>query len=255
MPAVESLAVLADIHGNAWALDAVLADIRRRSVQRVLNLGDCLYGPLDPAGVAERLAALDAVTIRGNQDRVLLESPALNPPPGSTMGFVVSSLSASARAWLASLPATLRWDEDLFLCHGSPHSDTEHFLEEIRPEGVFLRPPMRLAEQVSALGAEVVLCAHSHVSRTVWAAGRLVVNPGSVGLPAYTDDLPFPHAMEAGSPHARYALLSRSSSSPGRWQVEHVAVPYDWDQAAEAALSQGRADWSQWIRSGRAHAA
>ena len=201
--------------------------------------------------MAERLAALEAVTVRGNQDRVLLEPPALCPPPGSTLEFVVSSLSASTRSWLSSLPATLRLDEGLFLCHGSLGSDMEYLLEEVRPEGVFLRSLMHLAEQVGALNADIVLCAHSHVPRALWAAGRLVVNPGSVGLPAYTDDLPFPHAMEAGSPHARYALLARESARDG-WRVEHIAVPYDWETAAKIATGNGRTDWAQWLRSGRA---
>jgi hypothetical protein len=48
--AAESLAVLADIHGNRWALEAVLADIRGRGIRAMVNLGDSLYGPLDPAG-------------------------------------------------------------------------------------------------------------------------------------------------------------------------------------------------------------
>ena len=251
---MDSLAILADIHGNSWALDAVLADTRRRSVQQVLNLGDCLYGPLDPFGVAERLVGLRIPTVRGNQDRALLEASASSPPPGSTLEFVCASISAAHRLWLASLPATLLLEEELFLCHGSTRSDEEHLLEEVRPEGVFLRSPAHLATQLAVVGGRAVLCAHSHVPRAVWVAGRLVVNPGSVGLPAYTDDLPFPHAMEAGSPHARYALLSRGPASVGGWQVEHVAVPYDWEAAAEVARDHGRADWAGWIRSGRAHA-
>ena len=247
-----SVAVLADIHGNSWALDAVLADIGRRSVKHIVNLGDCLYGPLDPTGVAERLASLKISTVRGNQDRALLE-PVAKIAPDSTFEFVQSSLTVAHRTWLASLPATLRLDEELFLCHGSPLSDEEYLLEEVRPEGVFLRSQAGLAAQISPLDCEVVLCAHSHVPQVVWAAGRVVVNPGSVGLPAYTDDLPFPHAMESGSPHARYALLTRGSSGSG-WRVEQMAVPYDWSTTAEVARRHNRVDWAQWLVSGRASA-
>lgn len=56
MPGV-ALAILADVHANRWALDAVLDDIDRRGVDRLVNLGDSLYGPLDPAGTADRLIA------------------------------------------------------------------------------------------------------------------------------------------------------------------------------------------------------
>ena len=103
------------------------------------------------------------------------------------------------------------------------------------------------------MNGEVILCAHSHVPRVVRAADRLIVNPGSVGLPAYTDDAPFPHAMESGSPHARYARLSRESSDDA-WRVEHVAVPYDWHAASAAARRHQRPDWAEWLLSGRAAA-
>lgn len=49
-----------------------------------------------------------------------------------------------------------------------------------------------------------------------------MVNPGSVGLPAYTGDVPYHHVMEVGSPHAGYALLSRRGVA---WYVEHIALP------------------------------
>jgi hypothetical protein len=77
------------------------------------------------------------------------------------------------------------------------------------------------------------------------------VNPGSVGLPAYAAALPYPHAMEAGSPHARYAILTTHASG---YAVEHVALPYPWDAAAAAARRNGRPDWAAWLETGRAAA-
>jgi predicted phosphodiesterase len=47
------VAVLSDIHGNRWALEAVLDDISRRGIRDMVNLGDSLYGPLDPGGTAQ----------------------------------------------------------------------------------------------------------------------------------------------------------------------------------------------------------
>ncbi|NIU79389.1 MAG: hypothetical protein GWN71_39355, partial [Gammaproteobacteria bacterium] len=88
---------------------------------------------------------------------------------------------------------------------------------------------------LSDVRQEVVLCGHTHVPRLVALLdGRIAVNPGSVGLPAYDDDAPHPHVMEAGSPHARYAVLVRRE---GTWSVELVALPYDWSAAARAARS------------------
>ena len=70
-----SLAVIADIHGNRWALEAVLQDIDRKGIQQIVNLGDHLTGPLDPAGTADLLIERDMLSICGNDDRVLF-SPA-----------------------------------------------------------------------------------------------------------------------------------------------------------------------------------
>jgi hypothetical protein len=70
-------------------------------------------------------------------------------------------------------------------------------------------------------------------------------NPGSVGLPAYADDLPAPHAMESGGPHARYALVDGP-------RVELIAVTYDHESAAARADANGRPDWARALRTGRA---
>ena len=69
-----SLAVIADIHGNRWALEAVLQDIDRRGIQQIVNLGDHLTGPLDPAGTADLLIERDMLSICGNDDRVLFSA-------------------------------------------------------------------------------------------------------------------------------------------------------------------------------------
>ncbi len=62
-------------------------------------------------------------------------------------------------------------------------------------------------------------------------------------------ETPIFYAMEAGSPHARYAILSRTVNS---WQVEQVQVPYDSEQAARVARNNYRPDWAEWLSNGRA---
>src|SRR5258706_11394735 len=66
-----ALAVIADIHGNRWALEAILQDIDRRGIQQIVNLGDHLTGPLDPAGTADLLLTRTMVSVCGNDDRDL----------------------------------------------------------------------------------------------------------------------------------------------------------------------------------------
>lgn len=247
----ETTAVIADVHGNRWALEAVLDDVERRGVRRVLNLGDSLYGPLDPAGSARLLRRVAAVNVRGNQDRFLLE-PDDDASDSPTFRFVVEQLTAEDLAWLGRHEVAPVHVGELGLCHGTPEYDDRCLVERITETGVVLERADALTRRLAALDADVVLCGHSHVPRLLGLSdGRLVVNPGSVGLPAYTDESPYPHAMEAGSPHARYVLLERMD--PG-WSVEHVAIAYDWERAAAAAERNGRADWAAWLRSGRASA-
>ncbi|WP_338110773.1 hypothetical protein [Sphingomonas aerolata] len=78
--------------------------------------------------------------------------------------------------------------------------------------------------------------------------GRMIMNPGSVGLPAYDDDRPHAHLVESGSPHSRYAVLSNEGDG---WAVEFLSVDYDWEQAVRDAEANARTDWSRPLRTGR----
>jgi hypothetical protein len=62
-------------------------------------------------------------------------------------------------------------------------------------------------------------------------------------------DTPLPFAMESGSPHARYALIHQRHLSQ---QMEHIQLPYAWEQAAQVPHDNGRADWAAWLRTSRA---
>ncbi len=240
-------AALADIHGNIWALEAVLADIRSRGIDLIVNLGDHLYGPLDPIGTADRLIALDLPSISGNQDRELLAST----PAQGTLQENRRALREEHRTWLGKLPSTLLWPEqDVLLCHGTPFADDIYLLEQVHAEGVSLATSEKILSLLGGVSHSLILCGHSHIPRVVMLPhGSLIVNPGSVGLQAYTDDLPLPHAMQTGSPHARYAILTRHKHG---WQVEHVSVVYDWNHASEVAARNGRPDWAHCLKTGRA---
>jgi predicted phosphodiesterase len=243
----DRFAVLSDIHGNLSALNAVLADIGSQAVTETVNLGDHLQGPLDPVGTAERLISLGFPSIRGNCDRHLFEEGTI-VAPGSTLASNRQALGPPHKHWLASMPQTLTLG-DVLLCHGTPWADDLYLLEEVTPEGARIKRTDEIAPILYGIAARLVLCGHSHQSRTIQMPnGTLVVNPGSVGLPAYTEESPYPHRMEAGSPHARYAIVTRSGDS---WQVEHRAVVYEWEAAALLAEQNGRPDWAAWLRTGR----
>ncbi|HEY7358654.1 MAG TPA: metallophosphoesterase family protein [Ktedonobacterales bacterium] len=244
----EPLAVLADIHGNIWALEAVLADLRRRGIARIVDLGDSLNGPLEPRATAERLMGEQIESLCGNDDRVLFPESGQASP---RLERVRRALTAAQMAWLQAQPATRVLDGQVLLCHGTPSSDNVYLLEEPLPErSSVLKETRAIAQALGQVTQSVICCGHSHVPRAVYLpSGQLIVNPGSVGLPAYTMDEPFPYKMESGSPHAKYAILSNVQ---GHWAVSHVAVPYDWQQAAACARAHDRPDWAAWLESGRA---
>lgn len=261
MDAISPLAVLADVHGNRWALDAVLADAEAAGAARFVDLGDCVSGPLDPRGTAERLMALGAPTVRGNHDRQVAALAALAPgdpvraAAGAADAFACEQLTDAQHRWLAALPAALPGSAvpaGLRCCHGIPGDDATYLLEEVTPDGLRNRGPAAVRELLGDPGdATVVLCGHSHLQRLLpLADGTVVVNPGSVGLPAYDDDTPHPHVAESGSPHARYALLHPAGER--RWRVELRAVAYPWQEAARAARARGREDWAAALETGLA---
>lgn len=241
------LAVLSDIHGNLAALEAVLADSTAQGVDAMVNLGDILSGPLQPAETADRLIALGLPTISGNHERQLLELPVERMGPSDRA--TAACLRPHHRAWLAGLPDHLWFGEDVLLVHGTPASDLEYCLETVTPEGLRAASADEVAARAGDGPARLILCGHSHVPRSIALGdGRLVVNPGSVGLPAYAEDWPLPHVVETGSPHARYAIVERGA---GGWTASLRAVAYDWAAAACLAEARDRPDWATALRTGR----
>ncbi|MFC4098900.1 metallophosphoesterase family protein [Paenibacillus xanthanilyticus] len=238
------IAVISDIHGNKQALEAVLRNIDARGIPRIVNLGDALFGPLDPVGTAKLLMARPNMThIRGNCDRYLLQ----DEMDSATFRYVKPQLTAEIEAWLRAFARTAVLSDALF-CHGTPFSDEAYLLEEVTASGVRDRDRDALMAELAPIGQRVIFAGHTHLQKTVRLPdGKLLVNPGSVGLPAYEETLPFPHAMESGTPHARYAIASRQGE---QWDIELVALTYAHEEAAEIAARNGRDDYSHAIRYG-----
>lgn len=241
------LAVISDIHGNLPALDAVLADIQTQGVDRILNLGDIVSGGLFPAETGDRLMRLNIPTIRGNHERQLLEYDVAEMSLSDRHAY--EHLHAQHWQWLKSLPAELTFNDDVLMVHGVPGNDLIYLLEDVTVAGVQPSSEARVLSLIANTNASLILCGHTHIPRALRLAdGRLIVNPGSVGLQAYDDDKPRPHVMESGSPHARYAIVERQH---GEWNVEFKAIEYDWESAVSVAIGNNRPDWVNALRTGR----
>lgn len=254
-----TIAAISDIHSNVFALEAVLADIKRRKVDQIVNLGDILYGPISPKATYELLMAHrdDIITIRGNQDRQIYEATESEIANNPTMDFIVKDLPKGAIEWMRSLPFDYHVSEDVYLCHGSPTDDMIYLLEDIETGQPVVRSDASILALLKGIDSAVIVCGHTHIPRTVtMSSGQMIINSGSVGYPAYEDDLPVIHKMQTYSPHANYALITcienKIETPQGKhWHTEHIKVAYDHEAAADLALRNGRADWEFALKTGR----
>jgi predicted phosphodiesterase len=169
-------AAIADIHGNCLALEAVLADIASMGIAEVVNLGDHLSGPLEARRTADMLIERGFTSISGNHDRQLLDLDVARM--GASDRFAHAQLDGKHLAWLASLPATTRYRDEVFLCHGTPASDTTYWLETISADAaVRIAPIEDIEAQACGIEAALILCGHTHTPRMVRLRdGRMIAS-------------------------------------------------------------------------------
>lgn len=182
---VRDVAVLSDVHGVLPVLNAVLAEPEVAAADLVVVTGDHAAGP-QPVEVLDRLLALGnrAVLVRGNADRDLV---ALATDPSAVAEaypidlWAAHQLSPRHVQVLAALPHPVTIEVEGFgpvvFCHGTPRDDDEVVLVDTRLE--------RWAEVFADLPSEVqtVVCGHTHMPFIRLVDRRLVINPGSVGMP------------------------------------------------------------------------
>jgi len=242
------LAVLADIHGNLPALEAVLADLDQRRIDGVVNLGDCASGPLWPRETLAGLIALRWPTVRGNHDRILgRERP---EAMGASDRFAYDETQSAQRTWLTLLPPALDLGQGVVAFHGRPGDDEAYLLEDVAGGRLVLAEADAVAARLAGVAAAVILTAHSHQPGLLRLPdGRMVLNPGSVGVPAFDDTEEPAHVSETGSPLARYAVLQAVDGHVE--SIDQIALAYDHETAAVRAEANGRPEWAAALRTGR----
>jgi predicted phosphodiesterase len=227
---VTVVAALHDVHGNLPALGAVLADPAFARADAVVVGGDVAAGPM-PAAVLDRLLALAAPVrwVRGNADREVVEAfdrgdtdPSAHPddPAARADAFTAGRITRAHRDLLASFEDVVRLDGALY-CHGSPRSDEEIITA--------VTPPRRLEPMLAGVAEQLVVCGHTHHQFDLEAAGRRVVNAGSIGMP---------YEGRAG---AFWLLVADGEPEPQR-------SPYDIEAAAAAVRASGYPDAEDLIK-------
>lgn len=224
-----TVAVLSDIHGVLPALDIVLAEPDVRTADRVVVTGDVVSGP-HPTEVMEQLLGLGdrVVWVRGNADREVLESVEGRLSEHKESVFAADVLHAEHLEILRAMqyPATLPVGSfgDVLFCHGSPRDDDEVVLVDTRIE--------RWQEALASVPEAVrtIVCGHTHMPFQRLVAGRLVLNPGSVGMPY-------------GRVGAHWALLDGRAPEP---VAQLRRSPYDVAAAIEQVAASDMPDARGW---------
>jgi putative phosphoesterase len=207
------VAVLSDVHGNAIALAAVLAEVEREQPDLVVSGGDLTWGPL-PEETFELARGLNARFVRGNADRAILE----NLSQTKREQWMQAQHSFEMREFIAGFEEQVVVDVDglgpVRFCHGSPRSDEEC----VTPE----TPEARVHEFSEGIDERVIVTAHVHIQFDREVAGIRSVNAGSVGLPY------------EGKPGAFWALLGPN--------VELRRTEYDLDETISRYRASGQPD-------------
>lgn len=249
--------VFSDVHGNSLALRAVLDYAVKIGADLCINLGDAYSGVVDPAGTARLLRGFDAcpiVHVRGNHDRTLAQD--WGRASSSNDAFAARQLNASDRDHLASFAASSRPMEGVLAFHGAPFSDLVPLLETFDrhvADGIREATDEEVLSRLGEMGerADVLLCGHSHrPALRRLPGGTVVMNPGSVGLPAYSDDNPHPYRVATGDVRARCGVLQHRADSDTGWTTTLLALPYDHEAAARLAAANGSAEVVLALRTG-----
>jgi putative phosphoesterase len=242
---VSRVALIADIHGNAVALEAVLADVHRRGADEIVCLGDVAAGGPQPREVLKRLRALGCSVVRGNADDWLLGStPVEEDDDARRLRAIIewarAQLSDVDLAYLESFVPTVELDlgrpHRLLCFHGSPQATSDRLLATT--------PEEELTRLFAGAAADVFAGGHTHIQLARRLGARLLVNPGSVGLPLHAAGPGDPRA--AGEPHVPrfgdYALIEAEAALA----VELRRVPIDSAALERVSHGSGMPDPDWW---------
>jgi putative phosphoesterase len=243
-----TIALIADIHGNLAALEAVLDALRAEPPDQIVCLGDVAATGPQPHEVLRLLHDLGCPVVMGNADAELLDVPSPAPEPDEDARRITdidrwcaAQLDDADRAFLASFQPTveisLGEERSLLCCHGSPRS-YDDIINATTPDD-------ELDGMIMGHDATIIAGGHTHIRMLRAHRGRELVNPGSVGL-AYQFS---PDGSVRVPPCAEFALLSQADT--GAVSVDFRRVSYDRDATVRAMSERAMphaawwaADWS-----------
>lgn len=206
-------AVMADIHSNLVALEAVLDKLGDLPI---LNCGDLVgYNPW-PNEVVEMAPERKMISIQGNHDYAVItgDTSGFSSMAARAIDWTMGTLTPENLAYLQGLPVT-KTTHDLYMVHGSPLRPLKEYVYEDRSSGDF-------QEFLHAAARDILIMGHTHCPFVKKVHGNLVLNPGSVGQP------------RDGNPRASYAILDTEDMT-----AEIKRVDYDIHRVAKTIRKEG----------------
>jgi len=240
------VALIADIHGNMVALDAVLADCERVGYDQMICLGDVAFGE-EPQASLERVRELGCPVVMGNTDARMINPDVPPSVPGAekwvgeVARWCMAQLKPTDHAFLRTFVPTFTLDLDnqqTLLCyHGSPRS----YFETIFPT----TPQAKVAEIFAGIKATVAAGGHTHHQMMRRLQDMTILNVGSVGRPYNYDTLvgDMPRIL----PWAEYTVLTVEQNMKNAISVDLRRVPVDTGQIVQRARASGMPDVERWI--------
>jgi putative phosphoesterase len=242
------LVIISDIHGNLVALKALLSDLQRRRVRKILCLGDVAATGPQPGEVIELLQSLHWPCVIGNTDEALARGIPDLPPAKEWKAlpekerermleldeWTRKQLGRSHRNYLSTFKPTITFkpkNGPSFLCyHGSPRSKHEG-IEATTPE-------KELNRYLHGYNADIFAGGHTHTQMFRRFRNSIIMNPGSVGLPFRVE-----RSGRVRNPSlAEYAIVNFAGKS---FSLQLLAVPYSRKDLEAAVRESGlpNADW------------
>jgi putative phosphoesterase len=237
------LAIISDIHGNIYGLEAVIKDIEEKGVTDIFCTGDLVgYGPR-PNEVIDLIRKRNIPTVMGNYDDAIgnmrlicgcdyKDEKSLQLGEKSLL-WTSNNTSETNKQWLKELPEEIRITFSgmrLLFVHGSPRALNEYLYEDT--------PENYIKDLFNEFGADTLVCGHTHLPYIKKTSAGCIVNAGSAGKPKH------------GNPNVTYVVLEVAG---GKLTGQIIEVPYKFEVAAKLIEQVGLPyEFAEIIRTGRA---
>lgn len=171
------LAIIADIHSNLQALEAVMREMKRAEIDRIVCAGDIVGYGANPNECCHIVEEAAAHAVLGNHDISALTGDAtgMNPYAATASRWTASALDEGSRRYLRSLETESKFeagDRKIAMYHGSVRSAIEYVYEDEINKDI-----------VRSSGGDLLVLGHTHVPYVKDFGSNMAINPGSVGQP------------------------------------------------------------------------